>query len=193
MSSEIYDNEKSGEIRAIREQYKKDWHEWPWENGAPYHDANGNEKYDPDPDGNGRYDIGEDIPGFPGADQTIFFVANHSDEKRAKQFYGSPPTKFEMQVTIWGYNRTEPLGNTIFKRYRLINKSEYDYTDMYCGIWCDPDVGNAGDDFVGCDTLLNLGYAYNAYSEDGQYGSSPQLPGFHFWKYLKILLKMIIK
>ncbi|MBU1099829.1 MAG: T9SS type A sorting domain-containing protein [Bacteroidetes bacterium] len=178
--SELQDNEFERNENAIREQYRLDWMEWPWQYGAPYLDADGDGIYIPDPDGNGTYNIGEDIPGLPGADQTIWFAANHTDPEIAYQFYGSPPTDFEMQVTIWGYMSGSSLGNMIFKKIHLINKSEFDYTDFYCGIWSDPDVGSAGDDFVGCDTLLDLGYAYNAYQVDSEYGDSPPAVGFSF-------------
>jgi len=40
---------------------------------------------------------------------------------------------------------------------------------MYVGQWSDPDVGNAGDDLVGCDTLIGLGYAYTAYATDSEF------------------------
>ena len=44
---------------------------------------------------------------------------------------------------------------------------------MYVSMWSDPDVGYAGDDFVGCDTLLNLGFAYNASASDAVYQPLP--------------------
>lgn len=182
MLSEINDNEKSGDEAAIRDQYRLDWMEWPVADGAPYLDADGDGIYNPDPDGNGVYDIGEDIPGVPGAHQTIYFIANASDGDKARQFYGSPPQLIEMRVTIWGYASVGPLGNMMFKKYNMLNLGTDDYTDFYVGIWCDPDVGNAGDDFVGCDTLLSLGYAYNASATDSQYGDTPPASGHDFFQ-----------
>ena len=64
MISEINDGE--GSEAEIRAQYEKDWNEWPAEFGAPYEDV----------DADGSYDPNIDIPGFPGANQTVWFVAN---------------------------------------------------------------------------------------------------------------------
>jgi len=54
---------------------------------------------------------------------------------------------------------------------------------MYISMWSDPDIGNAGDDFVGCDTILNFGYAYNGREFDSSYDpSSPPAIGFDLLK-----------
>ena len=49
--------------------------------------------------------------------------------------------------------------------------------DMYVSLWCDPDLGGATDDLVGCDTTLALGYCYNATNNDLVYGSTPPAVG----------------
>jgi len=182
MLSELQDGEKDGDEAAIRAQYQTDWLEWPWQDGAPYLDANGNGVYDPDPDGNGTYDVGEDVPGVPGAHQTIWFVTNATNSARSTSFYGSPPMDVEMQVSVWGYASVGPLGNMIFKKYKLINKGLDDIANTYVGVWCDPDVGNAGDDFVGCDTLLSAGFAYNAFAYDNNYEETPPCSGHDFFQ-----------
>ena len=54
---------------------------------------------------------------------------------------------------------------------------------MYICQWADPDVGNFSDDFVGCDTILNLGYAYNSTNADAVYqniGLHPPAIGYSF-------------
>lgn len=54
---------------------------------------------------------------------------------------------------------------------------------MYITQWSDPDIGSAGDDLVGVDTLLNLGYAYNGSSNDPAYsaaGLPPPACGYDF-------------
>ena len=43
----------------------------------------------------------------------------------------------------------------------MLNKGGNDIDDMYIGLWSDPDLGDAGDDFVGCDTTLGLGFCWN--------------------------------
>jgi hypothetical protein len=49
-------------------------------------------------------------------------------------------------------------------------------------IWADPDLGDAADDLVGCDTTLSLGYVYNEGSNDAVYGTSLPALGFDFFK-----------
>ncbi|MGB9696017.1 MAG: hypothetical protein ACP5P3_00980 [Ignavibacteria bacterium] len=41
----------------------------------------------------------------------------------------------------------------------------------------DADIGDSNDDYVGCDTSLKLGYAYNKISYDTQYGLFPPAVG----------------
>lgn len=53
---------------------------------------------------------------------------------------------------------------------------------MFISVWSDPDVGNASDDFIGCDTSLNLAYAYNSKKNDWIYLNSPPAIGFKILK-----------
>ncbi|MCP5064346.1 MAG: hypothetical protein GY936_18045 [Ignavibacteriae bacterium] len=165
-SSEINDGE--GTKEEIRNQYELDWNEWPASDGAPFTDL----------DGDGVYNPQKDIPGVEGADQTLWFVANDFDPDQTNSLYGSLPLGIEMQTTVWGYNNDEPLGNMLFKKYKLINKSSTVFDSMYISIWSDPDLGGGGDDFVGCDTLLDLGFVYNGDDEDAQYGRNSPSMGF---------------
>jgi len=142
------------EIAELRIQYEKDWNEWPAHKGAPFEDRNGDGDYNP----------AVDVPGIPGAGQTIWYVANDLDSAKTYTFAGAPPTGLEMQMTLWAYHLPEshPLGNVSFKRVRLIYKgtpstpTDATIDSMYIGQWADSDIGNAGDDYVGCDTLLAL-------------------------------------
>ncbi|MCU7493898.1 MAG: T9SS type A sorting domain-containing protein [Ignavibacteria bacterium] len=166
LAMEIRDGE--GTENQVRAQYEKDWMEWPAIDGAPYEDLNGDGKYDPS----------TDIPGVPGADQTIWFVNNDFDTTTVKALYGSLPMGLECQTTIWNYCVAGPLGNMIFRKYKMINKGKDNITDMYASVWSDPDLGDANDDLAGCDSTLNLGYCYNAGSIDAIYGSNPPAAGF---------------
>jgi hypothetical protein len=154
--------------RSIYDQYVKDWNEWPAGDGAPYDDRDGNNTYDP----------AVDIPGVPGADQTLWYVANDMDSIRVSDHTGSPPIGLEMQKTIWGYRQPGALGNTIFICTKLINRSGAPVDSMYIGQWADGEVGDPDDDVVGCDTLLNLGFTYNGGSSDYVYGTSVPAMGF---------------
>lgn len=165
LSMEANDENKS--VQEIFNQYEKDWNEWRAVDGAPYEDL----------DGNGKYNPAIDIPGIPGADQTLWFVANDLDSNQTKALYGSLPMGIEMQTTVWGYSAPSPFNSMVFKRYVLINKSNRNFSDMYIGIWSDADLGDAGDDLVGCDTVLNLGYIYNSKPVDNTYNPYPPPSG----------------
>lgn len=165
-SSEIASGE--GTASDIKLKYEKDWNEWPAEDGAPYEDKNNNGKYDPE----------TDLPGVPGADQTIWFIANEPDDSLNLKMLGSKSLGIEMQVTVWGYKNNGSLDNMLFKSYRLINKSGNKIDSMFFSIPADPDLGDAGDDFSGCDSLLNLGYIFNSDDYDLVYKYKPPAAGF---------------
>ncbi len=148
------------QIDAVRVQYETDWEQWPVDYGAPFYDENHNGIYEPQ--------LGEE-PGLQYADQVIWFVCNDLDSGRTSSLYGSRPIGLEMQVTVWAFDTNPSLNESIFRRYRLINKSGYDFDSVFVALWTDTDIGDAGDDFEGCDTLLQLGYAYNAYLTDSEY------------------------
>ncbi|HTX17402.1 MAG TPA: T9SS type A sorting domain-containing protein [Bacteroidota bacterium] len=149
--------------QQLYDQYITDWNEWPASDGAPFFDKNGD----------GIYEPSVDIPGVPGADQTLWYVANDLDPAHTTFLYGSQPLGLEFQRTVWGYNSVGPLGQAMFSFYRVVNKSGARIDSMYLTQWSDPDIGDASDDFVGCDSTMSLGYAYNAQDIDAQYGPYP--------------------
>ncbi|UCE25440.1 MAG: T9SS type A sorting domain-containing protein, partial [Candidatus Zixiibacteriota bacterium] len=69
-------------------------------------------------------------------------------------------------------------GQSIYLSYKLHNKGGNTIDDCYITLWNDPDVGDAGDDLVGCDTLDHLWYCYNANNIDQMYGSPVPAVGF---------------
>ncbi len=151
-----------------RDKYQYDYENWPGDLGAPYEDVN----FD------GQFTSGVDKPKFYG-DETLWFVANDMDTAATNHTYGSKPIGLEVQVTTYGYNRTDELGDVVFKKYKLINKSNNPLTDAYFGYFSDTDLGNASDDYVGCDTLINLGYCYNGDNVDqGEYETPPPAIGY---------------
>ena len=162
------------EINLIYLQYQTDWNEWPANEGALYNDI----------DNNGYYDPSIDIPGVPSASQTIFIKYNDSIEPG---LYQSPPIGLEISETYWAFPDAPALTNTIFKKVDMVytgGNLPYpgSYIDsMYVCQWSDPDVGNSTDDFAGCDSVLNLGYSYNANPVDDDYqtiGFEPPATGY---------------
>ncbi|MDP6853532.1 MAG: hypothetical protein QF472_06235, partial [Candidatus Marinimicrobia bacterium] len=108
------------EVASVYDQYEYDWNNWPASWGAPYTDV----------DGDGSYNPENDIPGYPGADQTLWVVANDvpiivddtgaitDTSDTAPNVYGAKPIGVELQVTMWGYKfgASDPLGNIVFKK-----------------------------------------------------------------------------
>ena len=166
---------------ALKAQLDADAANWPAAIGAPYDDINNN----------GTYDAGTDVPGVPGADMTLWFVANDLNNTLIHHFYGAPTLGIEMQATIWAYNKAGALGNMYFRKYKIINVTgrggdtppATTFYDMYVSMWADVDLGNAGDDFVGVDTVLSLQYCYNANAVDATYAPlPPPAVGFDFFQ-----------
>ncbi|HID38800.1 MAG TPA: T9SS type A sorting domain-containing protein [Calditrichaeota bacterium] len=159
-------------------QYRKDWKEWPVDLGAPYYDVNKNGVYDPllDEDGmpiiaqfdnNGNLIAGGDYPGLAQADQVLWFVVNDDNPGRTGDFSGSPPMGIELQTTVWAYGQpTYGLGQIVFKRYKIINRSAFVIDSLYFSQFSDPDLGAFRNDLVGCDTTRSMMFGYNAYRKD---------------------------
>jgi hypothetical protein len=145
--------------QALIDQYALDWSQWPGDLGAPFYDLNAN----------GTWDPGVDRPGLQNADQVIWFVTNDVDSSRTYALYGSPPLYFEVQTTQWGYKAEGVFGQSMYRRTRLINKSGFPIDSMYICQWSDVDLGNATDDFAGCDTILNTAFVYNGGPIDNEY------------------------
>jgi hypothetical protein len=86
-----------------------------------------------------------------------------------------PPIGIEVRLTAYAFNRTGALGNTVFLQYEIVNKNAEGHTleDAYVGMFYDNDLGNGGDDAIGCDPSLDLAYAYNATNYDQVYQVGP--------------------
>lgn len=175
-------------ISRIREQYQRDWDEWPVDLGAPYIERNGIPGYQPPPPSATPFELianNYDEPGVSGgnpdspADQVIWVVCNDLDANLLRWFTGCNPMGLEVQITVWGYAQQGPLGQMYFKRVRLINKGgvithgtnrgAFWIDSMFISQWTDPDIGSFGDDLVGCDSTRSLGFAYNGSSTDREY------------------------
>ncbi len=149
-----------------RDLMEYNYNNWPGEHGAPFNDLN-NDRI---------FTKGVDEPEIIG-DETLFYVANDLDSERTAFAYGSLPIGIEFQQTLFAYNTPE-LKNAVFKRIRLINKSNSQIDSMYIGYFADDDLGDAGDDYSGCDTLLNLAYTFNGDNNDEDfYGLNPPAVG----------------
>ena len=142
----------------LRSDGRGDWDDWPVEMGAPL-DADGN-------------------PALIG-DQLIWCVYNDMGERAQ---FNTPKLGVEIRQSVWAFDRADAIGDMMFFKWQMTNKSAYDWDETYFVIWTDPDVGDGWDDFVGCDTTQGLGYAYNANDDDQTYGSAPPAIGIDFFQ-----------
>ncbi len=183
----FYDAESptDAEILQVYDNYEYDWENWPADLGAPYEDVDGDGIYNPD----------TDIPGYAGADQTMWTIANDIPEiwdgsavvdtqSTSENLYGAGPVGVELAVTLWAYNfgASDPLGNMVFKsakmRYTGLvgGPSDAKLDTVYFTQWSDPDLGTYTDDYVGADVDLSLGYVYNGNVLDGVFNGIYSLP-----------------
>jgi len=71
-------------------------------------------------------------------------------------------------------------GSSIYIQYKLYNKGNKTLNGMYLGFWCDADLGQAGDNLAGCDSLCDIWFCYNGDNDDGVYGTPPPALGFKY-------------
>lgn len=164
----------ASQIQAVAASYFADWKNWPASKGAPWYiDTVGVVRND----GGFSPTNPHHIPGIPGATKTIWNVCNDLDNNVTLVFAGSPPQGIEQQMTMWAYASSTPLNNIIFKQVKLIYKGNIgapansQIDSMYIVQWSDPDNGDAGDDYAGSDSTLNLGYVYNSTTKDAKYAA----------------------
>ena len=139
---------------------------------APYKNISGHAKYSPQ--------LG-DYPEIRG-DEAILFIQNDNCQHTESE---ARPLGVEILGMVYAYANELELNNTIFLSYTIRNKSENNYQDLYIGFFSDFDIGYSDDDYVGCDSTLNLGYGYNGLEIDGTgqinaYGDNPPAQGVMF-------------
>lgn len=116
-------------------------------------------------------------------DQQLWSVFNDANPAQHNNGSGeTDPLFLEVKSTAFAFNRENPLGNIVFMRFQVFNKGTRTLENLFFSIWNDPDLGGAGDDLVGCDTALSLGYCYNANNADQYYGSTPPAYGVDFFQ-----------
>ncbi len=144
---------------------------WPWHLGAPVVDGDG------DPE---NYNLaGGDLPELLG-DQRLWWIMN--DRGNEHESTDSEPIGLEVHASAFAFNNPGPLGNFTFYEYEIINKNEKPLTDAYVSMFADVDLGDFSDDYVGSDSLLQYGYAYNSDNLDDGCGVGiiPPAVGFTF-------------
>jgi len=101
-----------------RDQLEKDYNEWPVEDGSPWEDINGD----------GIYTRGIDRPKFIG-DEVLWYVSNdteikHKDVSGGTANFDSVYLNLEIQNTTYAFNNAGVLGDVVFIKSKIINKSQ---------------------------------------------------------------------
>ena len=115
-------------------------------------------------------------------DFTMWCVFNDMDAALHANIFSTSPLGIEIQFTAWGYDRPDAFGDMMFVKAKIIHKGAATIDSTFIALWDDPDLGDAGDDYVGCDTTLSLGYCWNADNNDATYGSPPPAIGRDFFQ-----------
>lgn len=135
---------------------------------APFSDRNANGSYEP-------YD--GDYPEIRG-DQALFFIYNDDHGYHAEST--GEKLKVEVHGMAYAFDRPNDTAfkNTTFLHLKFYNRSNYNYSDSWMGVFTDIDLGYANDDFMGCDPERGMYYGYNGKPVDGTgkpsaYGENP--------------------
>ena len=168
-------------IKATDPPFGSSWiaYEYAVDLGADFYDGDNDGIYNPvDLNGNNIWDTNEDRPDFLG-DETVWCVYNDGRPANQRRYNQVNPMGIEIQQTLFAIgDEFNPINNMIFVRYRIINTGTVapQFDSVYFGLWDDPDIGSSNDDLTGCDTLINLGFSYNA-GDDPTYGINPPSVG----------------
>lgn len=141
---------------------------------APFVDVDGNPlEYNP---------AAGDYPDIQG-DQAIWWIVN--DKGNIHTETGGQPIGVEIHMLAFAFTTANAVNDMTFYRQTVINRSSQPLNDTYIGQWVDADLGTFNDDYVGCDSLLGLGFCYNGDDNDNGatgYGLNPPAVGVDFFQ-----------
>lgn len=149
---------------------------------APFYDNNNDGIYNPI---DGDYPVINSNPsdpeGYSYADQMIFWVYN--DVGNVHTETSGEAIGMQINALAFAFQTSDEINNMTFYRYNLVNKAVSPLFETYMSQWVDCDLGNALDDYIGCDTARSLGICYNADAvDDNNYGSTPPILGVDYFE-----------
>ncbi len=169
-------------VNAQDEPFGPSWQDWKdaVSLGADFYDGDGDNIYNPvEKNGIPGWQEDEDMPDLIG-DETVWCVYHDGLPVAQRRWNTSLEVGVEIRQSVFAFASAGAIGNLIFVRFRFkyvgLNANDPDeLTNVYFGVWADPDVGDFNDDVVGVDVPRNAGYTYNK-KIDASYGS--QVPCF---------------
>lgn len=127
---------------------------------APFIDLNNNTIYEPQ--------LGE-IPHVPGT-EAAYFIMN--DKRPQHQQSGVSGMGLEIYALVY---TVAEIPNTVFVKYRIVNRSYSRYDSVFAGVYTDFMLGNPDDNYTSTDSLRNTYFCYNGlpYDSSGYLGMAP--------------------
>ncbi len=118
-------------------------------------------------------------------DETFWWVFNDKGNIHGES--NGTPIGLEIRAQAFAFATNDEINNMTFYSYEIINRSTYKLNKTYFSQWVDTDLGDAWDDYVGCDVNRGLGYCYNGKDVDGtglpdHYGDQPPAIGVDFFQ-----------
>ncbi|MCH2231459.1 MAG: T9SS type A sorting domain-containing protein [Crocinitomicaceae bacterium] len=119
-------------------------------------------------------------------DETNWWVFN--DKGNIHGETGGDPIGMEIRAQAFAFATNDEVNRMTFYNYELINRGTQTLQNTYFSQYIDADVGNATDDYAGCDVSRGLGYTYNGDNNDESgngvigYGENPPAVGCDFFE-----------
>jgi len=148
---------------------------------APFYDQDGNNIYDPT---KGDYPIigvsKDGVLQSTYADQMIFWVINDNGQIHGRT--GGVPIGVQVNCLAFAYSTADALNDMTFYTFEITKKTPNSLFETYMGFFVDTDLGDATDDYIGCDTVRDMGYVYNSTAVDGTYGENPPIVAVDYFE-----------
>lgn len=146
---------------------------------APFYDNDGDGFYDPIGGGDYPwYDLNEEVDCRNDRRVTLFGDETHwwvfNDKGNIHTETGGQPIGMEVRAQAFTFATDNAINDMTFYNYELINRGTQLLSNTYFGQWVDADIGNAFNDYVGCDVSRGLGFCFNGeVADDGGSNASP--------------------
>jgi len=132
-----------------------DLRDWPVHLGAPVLDGDGDST---------NYDLaGGDQPAIRGDVMAFWAMTDTATDTPFGPLLGT-------DVAVEAYSFRSPPGQTIgtatVYRFTITNRAGVALDDVHAGLFLDPDLGNAVDNYIGTDTTRAMAFVYNADNDD---------------------------